>query len=99
MKESAGVLQQTKFAALVLKLILVNVIYETRDAHIRASNASGDKEEWEETKFAAYTLLFWVCGFIEFLVIFRGNTLFNNSFNLLQIFIHMFGILLLLGYK
>ena len=104
MKESAGILQQAKFLALVLKLILVSVIWETRNVHIYASNVPGTTSDSEEFKnadfwFSIVALLFWVLGFIEFLVIFGGNTLFNNQFNLLQIFIHLFGISLLLSFK
>ena len=44
-------------------------------------------------------MLFWVFGIIDFLIILFSKTMFNNSFNLLQIFIHMFGILQLLAYK
>ena len=104
MKESAGILQQAKFIALVLKLILVSVIWETRNIHIYASNPTGTTSDSEDFIFtdrvmSLTALLFWVAGFIEFLIIFKGNTIFNNEFNLLQIFIHVFGISLLLSFK
>ena len=104
MKESAGVLQQAKFIALVLKLILVSVIHETRNIFIFNSIGgvtSTDSEEFQkaDSAFSLFTLLFWVVGVIEFLIIFNGATIFNNQANLLQIFVHIFGIAMLLNFK
>mgnify|MGYP001219829927 CR=1 FL=1 len=56
MKESAGVLQQAKFIALVLKLILVSVIHETRNIFVFNSIdsvASSDSDEFKDAKEAA----------------------------------------------
>ena len=109
MKESAGVLQQAKFIALVLKLILVSVIHETRNIFV--FNSIGgvtpdyknvmetDEYKSKDTWFTLTTLLFWVVGVIEFLIIFNGATIFNNQANLLQIFVHIFGIAMLLSFK
>ena len=109
MKESAGVLQQAKFIALVLKLILVSVIYETRNIFVFNSigGVTPDYKNVMETEdyqskdnwFSLTALLFWVVGVIEFLIIFNGATIFNNQANLLQIFVHIFGIAMLLNFK
>ena len=90
MKESAGVLQQAKFICLVLKLILVSVIWETQTDE----NYMVD-DKW----FSILVLIFWVVGVIDFLLIFNGATIFNNQANLLQIFVHLFGITMLLDFK
>ena len=44
-------------------------------------------------------IAFFLFAAIDFLIILFSKTMFNNSFNLLQIFIHMFGIMQLLAFK
>ena len=104
MKESAGVLQQAKFIALVLKLILVSIIWETRNVHIYASCPPGTGKEDDafktmNTVMNTLVFLFWIVGIIEFLHYFKAATIFNNKGNLLAIFVHFFSILLLLNFK
>ena len=104
MKESAGVLQQAKFIALVLKLILVSVIYETRNVFVfndlkGARSADTDEFARRDAWFRLFTVVFWVVGAVEFLFIFKAATIFNNQANLLQIFVHLFGIVMLLNFK
>ena len=41
MKENAGVIQQAKFIGLIIQMIAVAIIFETRTDHIRASIPAG----------------------------------------------------------
>jgi len=50
-----------------------------------------------EDLLTLYCFLFWAFGLIEFLIMFSGATMFKNSINLLQIVIHVAGIIALLN--
>ena len=52
MKENAGIVQQVKFIGLILQMIAVAIIFETRTDHIRASIPAGYTEDDQEYKDA-----------------------------------------------
>ena len=89
MKQTAGILQQIKFMALILQMVLVSIIYETRT----------DEEDPDITKIRFICLLFWILGLLEFIIIFIGTTMFNNQFNMAMIFAHLVSIIMLVGFK
>ena len=91
----------------MLKLILVSVIWETRDVHIYASCPSGprtcgkssDDFQSLNIELGVTVVAFWVVGIIEFVLYFKAHSIFNNQANLLAIFVHFFSILMLLNFK
>ena len=104
MKSNAGILQQTKFLGLILQMITIAIIFETKSEHIKASIPAGYDETDQEYKDAERTMIvtcifFWVFGFVEFVIIFWGQTLFNSQMNLLMVFAHAASILALLDFK
>jgi hypothetical protein len=71
---------------------------------VRAGIGFDLDEESAQFKYANMHMVtaciaFWVFGILEFLIIFRGTTLFSNKINLLQIFFHTLGIFYLLYFK
>ena len=106
MKDSAGILQQAKFVGLVLQMVVVSIIFETRGEHIFQSipfddTFSKESEDYQSMDFKIrfVCFLFWVLGFVEFLIIFNGITMFNNQFNLGMIFAHFLSIVILVNFK
>ena len=86
MKDSAGLLQQAKFASLILQMVTVSIIYETRNEHIYQSipydpSLSQTSEDFESSDFTIRIIcyLFWLLGLVEFIIIFKGITMFNNQ--------------------
>ena len=104
MKENAGIVQQVKFIGLILQMIAVAIIFETRTDHIRASIPAGYTEEDQEYKDAEQRIVltcffFWLFGLGEFVIIFWGQTLFNQQMNLVLVFAHAASIMQLLNFK
>ena len=104
MKDNAGIVQQAKFLGLILQMIAVAVIFETRSDHVRASIPAGYGEEDQEYKDAQQRMIltcifFWFFGLIEFIIIFAGQTLFNQQMNLVLVFAHAASIFQLLSFK
>ena len=89
MKQTAGILQQIKFMTLVLQIVMVSVIYETRL----------DETDPDLPKIRLICYIFYALGLVEFFIIFHGNTMFNNQFNLGMIFAHLVSIIILIGFK
>ena len=89
---------------LVLQMIAVAIIFETRSEHIKASIPAGYDETDQAYKDAQQRLIvtclfFWFFGLIEFVIIFWGQTLFNSQMNILMVFAHAASIMALLDYK
>ena len=66
----------------MLQVIVVSMVYETRAEHVLVSIPYGYDEtskEFEEVerRMIVVCIFFWVMGFIEFIIIFWGQTLFN----------------------
>ena len=87
-------------------MITVAMIWDTRYGQILSTSTSGallDKTSDEITsadlQMRFYCIALWIAGFIEFCIIFAGNTLFNQQTNLLMIFSHLSCIALLLTFK
>ena len=104
MKSNAGILQQAKFIGLILQVITVAIIYETRAEHVLVSIPYGfleDSEEYEdmERRIIVICIFFWVMGLFEFVIIFWGQTLFNIQMNILMVFAHAASILVLSDFK
>ena len=80
------------------------MIFETRSEHIKVSIPLGYDESTEEyqdmeQRVIVMAVFFWAMGLIEFVIIFSGQTLFNNQMNLLMVFAHTASILALLDFK
>ena len=104
MKQNAGILQQAKFLGLMLQIIAVSMVYETRAEHILASIPFGydvTSSEYEdvERRMTVVCIFFYVTAFLEFFIIFWGQTLFNVQMNLLMVFAHAASIIWLLDFK
>ena len=104
MKENAGILQQAKFIGLILQMIAVSIIYETRAAHIKASLPFGYEDTSDEyidmeRRLNVVCIAFWIMGLIEFVIIFWGQTLFNSQVNLLMVFAHVASCMILIDFK
>ena len=89
---------------LMMQVIAVAIIYETRAEHVLASIPYAYDEttaEYEEVerKLTVVCIFFWVLGFLEFFIIFWGETLFNVQMNLLMVFAHAASIVWLLDFK
>ena len=104
MKESAGILQQAKFIGLILQMIGVAIIFETRSEHVKVSIPYGYDSSTEEysdmmRRMEVVCIFFWLMGLIEFIIIFWGQTLFNTQANLLMVFAHTASVLALIDFK
>ena len=92
--------------ALILQIVCVAIIFETRHEHVYQSIPfetvpSKESDEFKQVdrsiKFICY--LFWLLALVEFIIIFNGMTMFNNQWNLAMIFIHFACIGILLNFK
>ena len=88
----------------MLQVISVSMIYETRAEHVLNSIPYGydtTSAEFEEVErsLIVVCIFFWVMGFLEFIIIFWGQTLFNVQMNLLMVFAHAASIVWLLDFK
>ena len=82
----------------------MSMLYDTRAEHVLASIPYGYDEtsiEFEdmERRMTVICIFFWVMGFLEFVIIFWGQTLFNVQINLLMVFAHAASIIWLLDFK
>ena len=94
---NAAQLQPSKFILLILQVVAISVIIEVRREHIYAGISASKGVETTQYKNAQSSLMLWcvislICLVFEFLIIFSGTTLFNDSYNIITITWHIVGL-------
>ncbi len=93
----SSVLQPTKFLLMIMQIIMCSILLKVSDQHVYKSIIYRPGPQSAASISATYTFQFWVwasiiCLAIEFLIIFSGKTLFNDSFNVMVITTHGLGL-------
>ena len=101
--KNAAVLQPAKFMLLTLQVISLSVVQKTRDQYIykgilTSLNKESDQYKEAESYVNAWCVISVLCLVVEFLVMFTGNTLFNDKYNLLVIAAHFIGLCVTVSY-